>query len=216
MSYLLIDILSYSIAIAAIIGLVRFKKIDRAYYPFIILLWVGLCNEIIGTICIKHFKTNAINSNIYVLAEAILITWFFRNFGLFRKGKNLFSLSLFFILTFWLFENFYLSDIRRFSSYFRISYSMLIVLMSINMINRMLVDGKKKLIQNPLFLILIGFIVFFTYKALIEIFWVYGLNASRDFRLEVYRIMAYINLAVNIIYAIAVLWMPRKREFMLP
>lgn len=93
---------------------------------------------------------------------------------------------------------------------------MLIVLMSINMINRMLVDGKKKLIQNPLFLILIGFIVFFTYKALIEIFWVYGLNASRDFRLEVYRIMAYINLAVNIIYAIAVLWMPRKREFMLP
>ena len=83
------------------------------------------------------------------------------------------------------------------------------------MINRLILDERSGLIKNSVFLITIGFIVFFTYKILIEIFWVYGLNASRDFRVEVYRIMTYINLAINLIYALAVLWIPKKREYTL-
>jgi hypothetical protein len=62
---------------------------------------------------------------------------------------------------------------------------------------------------------MIGFIAFFTCKILIEIFWVYGLNSSRDFRVEVYRIMTFINLTVNLIYAITLIWMPAKREYTL-
>ena len=83
------------------------------------------------------------------------------------------------------------------------------------MINRLIPEERGKLVKNSIFLVAIGFIAFYTFNSLIEIFWVYGLNASKDFRAGVYRIMTYINLIVNLIYAIAVLWIPRKREYTL-
>jgi hypothetical protein len=215
MNYTLVELFSYSVGIAALLGVVRYQKVDRAFFPFILLLWVGLLNEILATWFIRIFNTNAVNNNIYVLVESLLILWLFKNLSLFRKQKNLIYLigSSFVIL--WVIDNFIISDIYRFSSYFRIVYSFVIVLMSIHMVNRLIVEARGWLLTNPVFLIMFGFIIFFTYKTLVEIFWVYGLNASRDFRLEVYRIMAYINLAVNITYAIAVLWIPRKRESLL-
>lgn len=195
--------------------MVRFKKVDRAYLPFILLLWVGLLNEIITVVSIDLFKSNAVTSNIYVLVESLLILWFFKNLRLGRKNNKRFHFVALLFIAVWITDNFFISRITRFSSYFRILYNFITVLMSIHMINRLILDERSGLIKNSVFLITIGFIVFFTYKILIEIFWVYGLNASRDFRVEVYRIMTYINLAINLIYALAVLWIPKKREYTL-
>lgn len=211
----LLEISSYSVGIGAVIGMVRFKKVDRAYLPFILLLWVGLLNEIITVVSIDLFKSNAVTSNIYVLVESLLILWFFKNLRLGRKNNKRFHFVALLFIAVWITDNFFISRITRFSSYFRILYNFITVLMSIHMINRLILDERSGLIKNSVFLITIGFIVFFTYKILIEIFWVYGLNASRDFRVEVYRIMTYINLAINLIYALAVLWIPKKREYTL-
>jgi hypothetical protein len=87
--------------------------------------------------------------------------------------------------------------------------------MSVTVINRFIFGNIHQILKNALFHIIIAFIAFFTYKTLIEIFWVYGLNASRDFRVAVYRIMTYINLFANIVYTLAVIWMPRKAEYTL-
>ena len=215
MNHFLVVIFSYSIIIAAIIGLIRFDKLDKAYIPFILLVWIGLLNEIISTISINIFRSNAVNSNIYVLLESILILWFFKNLKLFEKRRRLFSLIAIFYIIMWVADNFYISSLSQFSSYFGIGYSLITVLMSTQIINKLILEEKARLNKNAVFVIMIGFIVFFTYKALIEIFWVYGLNASTSFRLQVYRIMAYINLSVNLLFALAILWIPRKREYTL-
>jgi hypothetical protein len=211
----LLEISSYSVGIGALIGLVRFKQVSSTYFPFILLLWVGLLTEIITIFSIDLFKSNAVTSNIYVLVESLLILWFFKNLEPDRKNNLRFNILALLFLAAWITDNFFISRITRFSSYFRILYSFITVLMSIHMINRLILEERSGIIKNSIFLITIGFIVFFTYKTLIEIFWVYGLNASRDFRVEVYRIMIYINLAVNLIYALAVLWIPKKREYTL-
>ena len=215
MNHLLVELLSYSIAIAAIIGLININRIDKNFYLFITLLWIGLANEITSSILIAYSKPNAFNSNIYVLTEALLVTWFFQRLGLFTRNRKIFYLILLIFSLSWGWENFISGSIFRFGSYFRIFYSFVIVLMSINLLNRLIYEEKKKLVNNPVFLILIGFIIFFTYKALVEIFWVYGLNSSKEFRVAVYRIMTYINFSVNLIYAIALVWTPRKREYTL-
>lgn len=216
MSYQLIELLGYSIGIAAIVGLIRIRLIDRVYFPFIILLWAGLLNEIVNSVVINRGYSNALNSNIYVLVEALLILLFFYRLGLFREKPYVFFGLLLLFTGVWIAENFIFFDIHYFTSYFRILYSFIIVLLSIHQINQLSQQERRRIIRHPSFLIMIGFIAFFTYKTLVEIFWVYGLNASMDFQAGVYRIMTYINLAVNIIFLIAVLWMPRKREFMLP
>jgi hypothetical protein len=179
------------------------------------LLWAGLLNEIINTIIISKGYSNAVNTNIYTLTEVLLILWFFYNFRVFRKRAIYFSILAGLILSAWIAENFVFSSIRSFSSYFIVFSYFIIVLLSISMINKVQAAERKGLLKNSKFIICTGFILFFTYALLVEIFWIYGLNASKSFRLEVYRIMAYVNLVVNLIYAIAVLWMPRKQESLL-
>lgn len=215
MNQRLAEIFGYSVGIAALIGLARVRTIVQAYFPFIIVLWLAIINEIATTIIINNGYSNALNNNVYDLLESLLILLLFRNWRLFEENRYLFATLLCSFGSGWAIENFVISSIHRFNSYFNIFYSFIIVLMSINMINKMFLRDRRGLIRNACFLICIGFIFFFTYKLLIEIFWVYGLNASKDFRISVYRIMMYINLVVNLIYVLATIWIPKKQESIL-
>jgi hypothetical protein len=215
MNYTLAQIFGFSIAFPAIVGLVRYPKIKQVYFPFILLLWIGLANEILSIIIVKQGNSNAINNNIYVLLESIFLLLLFRNFGVFSRSKKVFWIILILFTGFWIAENFFISRITWFSSYFRIFYSFTVVLLSVNKVNHLMVEEKQWNERRALFILLIGFIVFFIYKSFVEIFWLYGLYSSKKFGVEVYRIMTYINLAVNLIFGIALLWIPRKRESLL-
>lgn len=213
MNYLLIEILSYSIGISAFIALFRWKSIQKRDYFFIAFLWAGLLSEFISTICIQLFKTNAVTSNIYILISSLLLLLQFNKWGLFSKNKLLYKVIIAIIFLVWFWENFIYSSIFSFGSISRIVNGFIIVLMSIHLMNILINQENSTLSKNPVFLICISFIIFFTLKILVEVFWIYGLNASKDFRQSIYRIVTYVNLVVNIFYAIAVLWMPKKREF---
>lgn len=215
MNHLTVVIFSFSILIPALIGWVRCKKIDSAYYPFLLLLWLGLANEILNYIITNEGFSNAINSNIFVLVESFLILILFKRLGLFQRAPKLFVFVALVYLVVWIAENFIVSTITNFSSYFIGLFSFITVLMSINLINIQITTIKRQLLGNGLFLLCIGFILYYTYTVLVEVFWIYGLNASKVFRQSVYRILTYVNFVTNLIYAIAVLWMPRKREYML-
>lgn len=216
MNYSIRLIFSFSIAIAVLISWIRFKKINPTYYPFIFCLWLGLLNEILSYIFSILTHSNALNNNIYVLLESLLITWQFHSWKLFARHNTLFIVILCLLLGTWFVDNFIISKISHFSSYFRMVYSFIIVLMSISVLNMLLATERKSIITNPVFLICVSFIIFYTYKILVEAFWVYGLNSSKEFRLNVYGILLFINVFTNLVYALAVLWMPTKQRFTLP
>ena len=216
MHRLLTELFNLSIAFVAIIGLVRFKKIDSAYYPFLICQWIGLVNEIISIILVEHGHSNALNSNIYILTEALLFIWLFKKWGVFKSLRNLFPLIIIVLCLFWITENFIIYKIIYFSSYFRIFYSFIIVLLSIHTINGLISTERKNILKNATFLLCTAFVIYFTFKVLIEAFWLSGLNKSAVFRSRVYDILIYINLFCNLIYALAALWMPPKQRFSLP
>lgn len=215
MGHTVVAIMSFSIVFAAIIGLVRFKKIDQSYYPFIYIIWLGLANEILSFFLIRTRFSNAVNSNIYVLLEAVLLLWFFQAQSLFKKARYLLLILVIFYILTWAGENFWFSSIRLFSSYFIVFYSFVTVILSIHLINTLLSKTARSILKNAAFQLSIGLILFFTCKILIEIFWIYGLNSSRSFRLQVYRIMTFVNLFVNLLFAAAILWIPRRQEFTL-
>jgi hypothetical protein len=214
MNYYLATIFSFTIVIAAIIGWIRFSKIDPAFYPFLFLVSLGTMNEITSYIVIQQRHSNAVNANIYSLLESILICWQFKNWRLFARNNNLFYFIVCMLVVLWLVENFYLSSIFDFDSYFNITYGLIICFMSMRLINQLVLVDKTNLQLNPIFLICFCFSVFYMYSALIEIFWIWGLGGSKSFRLNIYRIFSYINLFSNLTYAIAMLWIPRKRKFM--
>ena len=209
------EIFALSILIAAVIALVRFKDMDSMYFPFILLVWIASVNEILSVVLLNLKFQTLINNNIYVLCESLTILWFFKKTGTVLTGKRVFLLLGLSFIVFWISENFIMGRITQISSYFRIYYSFVVVILSITTVNHLIVTASKTLLKMPVFLISIGFIIYFTYKILVEAFWVYGLNNSMKFQQNVYAILMYLNLFVNILYALAVLWIPRKREYIL-
>lgn len=216
MNYNWIVMFSFSILIAVAISWVRYKKIDPQFTPFIICLSVALVNEICSLIISKMHYTTAYNNNIYVLLEALLITWQFNNWGLFHRSGYLFTGIMLAITLGWTIENLVIFRLSQVSSYFRIGYSYLIVMMSINIMSSLIITYRSKLLRSSVFLICLGFIIYFTNKILFEVFWLYGLNAGSIFRNKVYMTLTWINLIVNLIYAIAVLWIPKKPQYITP
>ena len=200
MSFELNSLFSLSILIGAVIGWVRFEKTDSAFRPFLWLMWLGLFNELAGITIMKAGFTNALNYNIFALAESLLITLLFERWGLFKKIKAVyFTIQVLFIGS-WMTENLFISTIFIFNSYFIIVHSLAIVLMSMGMINQLLFKNITPLLKQSSFLICKGLVLLFTYTALVETFWIFGLNQSSLFRIRIYEIFAYINLFTNLIF----------------
>jgi hypothetical protein len=215
MNFYISALLSATILIAGIIGIIRFNRIHNIYYPLLYFFWLAGFNELLSTtLAIKGVNT-IVNGNIYVLLESFLITWYFKRIGVFNRKPVIFYCILTALTVLWILENFIFSTILRMSIYYRIFYSFAIVLMSIHAINTFITNSRGTLFKNSSFLVCTGFIAFYTYKVIIEAFFLYGLSSIR-FQIVVFDILVYINVVVNFIYALAVLWMPKRQAFTLP
>lgn len=218
MTYLQVELFASSILIAAVIGVFRIRSIDKMYLPFILLIWTAALNEMYGMFILnfRYSNSTVLNSNIYVLFESVLILWFFKRLKMVFKTNSIFYILVVSVILFWIIENLIWKNVAVDTSYyFRIYASFITVICSITTVNYLIVRERKSLIRAPVFLICIGFIVYFTYKVLLEAFELYGLSSSMSFEQHVYAILLYLNLFVNLLFALAILWIPRKRGYML-
>lgn len=189
---------------------------EMRYYPFLYFIWAGCINEGISIVLVMNGRSNYINSNLYVLIAALCIIWFFERNGLFEKAHYIFYSFLLVYLIFWLIEVLWLRNIMEITSFFRIFFSFITTLLSIRMINSILVSGVGEIRKNAPFLICLAFTFYFLYRVLVEAFWIYGLESSIHFQLLILDVSVYVNLFTNLIYAIALLWIPKKKPSILP
>jgi hypothetical protein len=215
MNFYLLQAFNNLISVVAIIGLVRFRKISSVFHPFLILIWFGAINEIISAIIINLGYYNIFNYNIALLVEPGLLLWQLKNWNLFNT-KNVFYFLLFLFIAGWLTENIIISKFYLgFNSYFRIVSSLIVALLCLSMLNKVIVRERKNLIRNSIFIICCGVLVAYTYAILTESFIVYRVSLNAVFRKNLYRIFLFINLFCNIIFGLAILWMPKKQAFTL-
>jgi hypothetical protein len=210
------QLLSYVIFIAAIIGLLRFKKIIPVYRPFFYFVWWSALNEVVSTITSNIWHNNAVNSNIYVLFEFLLIIWLFRNINQVVYPKWFFPVTVISGVLFWILDNLAFHSIFTFNSLFRVFYSFIVVYLSIEEINSLLFYRGKSIIKNPKFMICFIFIIYFTYKAAFEVFFFVDFRMSKVFYIKLYDILVIVNLFSNILYGVVALCIPTKRTFILP
>jgi hypothetical protein len=216
MNHLHLVILSFSIMIPAAIGIVRMKKISPEFYPFIFCIWIASLNEITSAVFSSFQINTAVNNNIYVLLEALLIGWQFKNWSLFRFFKPAFALYILLVAMVWLLETSFLRELSLINGGFRITCSFLIVLMSIHVNNKLIYHHKGTLLKSPVFIINTGLIFYFTFKIFIEAFLLYGVTGSPHFYKNLFIILAWINLFTNGLFAYAVLCIPKKIYYTQP
>ncbi len=219
MSDQVLFILSLSIAFAAIIGVVRFRTMDPAYHPFVYFAVVSLLVEIIVfVLLLKDLKgATSVVYNVFSIFELYSFIWLFHNWGLFKFSRRivymLMSLAIIiYIATMpirgWLKIN-YLA---------RIIDSLLLIVLSITAFNKIVINERKMIFKNAKFWICVGVIIYYTYFILVNTQYLSFLNIglNPDFVTKVFGINAYANALVNLLYAVALVWVPRKKNILTP
>ncbi len=206
-------VVSFSIILPAIAGLIKLNQVRWNYFPFILLIWIGLFNEIISTIFIFSTHSNTINSNIYVLIEYALLLFQFYKWNGIELKKCCYLILLGIVV--WLIDNVILNSVWTNNSIFRIFYSFAVILLSINQISKVIINERMSLLKNAIFLICIAFLTYYGCKAFIEIFNAFHLGFSNAFNRNIFMILYFANLFSNVIYAYAILCIPTKQEFSL-
>lgn len=207
-------LLNYSIAIPALISAIRLKPTFSTLYPFIFFIWFGLINETLSLVLIYTTGSNAINANIYVLIEYLVILFQFSKWRQLNKRAHLCLTAA--GICVWCFDNIAVNTLADNNSIFRSFYALAIVFLSIGQINRIMVYEKKSLLKNAAFLICIGLLLFFCCKAFVEVFNVFQPAFSDTFYGNLFLILSIANVLSNVIYSVAILWIPVKQEFTLP
>jgi hypothetical protein len=88
----------------------------------------------------------------------------------------------------------------------------------VNTFNKVVVHERGNIFRNPKFLICLGIIIFYTFFVMVCVtsLSVVRQSVTRLFRANLQEINVYSNLLVNILYAVAILWIPRKQNFTTP
>jgi hypothetical protein len=205
--------ISYSIGLAALIGIIRFKKILKAYYPFVYVTCLAFITEIISTVCTLIFKTSIIVTNNYVLIEALLYVWLFHNWGALQSRKWHYPAMIISLILVWVYDIIFWHRFVSLASFFHVCYSFALIFLAIAQINKMIVRERGNILKASAFLISAGIIIFYTYDATIEVFFLFQLKVSDNFYRNVYLIMEFINFFANLIFALAALWIPTRQKF---
>jgi len=208
-------ILGFNSAIAAVLGLIRFRKVEPAYQPFLFIVCLGFINHSLSLVLIRYFRSNAINGNIYVLVESLLYIWQFSNWGLFKKKKKTALMLAALLLGVWIIDNILVHNFRVLNSGFRIFSSFMMVFLAINQVTSLITRAKMNLLKNAIFIICSGMLIYFSYKAFIDVFFLVELDPGIGVIHYIYAILVGINFFVNLIFAWAVLWIPKKKPSML-
>jgi hypothetical protein len=198
-----------------IVGLVRYRRLGRTYRPFLLMLAFAVLNQLVSYIVLKTTHSNSVPNAIYGLLEWILIAWQFHIWGLLRNNKRIFYLLVVLVSLIWVVENIVLGGITDWSPYFQVFDAFVIVLMSVGKINFMITHDDRNLGGNPIFLICIGFIILFIYEIVLE--WAYqmSLQGATETTTRIIVGFSYVDVVVNIIFAIALFRIPRPQKFTL-
>lgn len=202
----------YSLAVVATIIIVRFRTIIAHALQLTLFIFLGLVNEIISDVAAATIRNNAYNSNIYRLCEYLVLLWLFRYWAADKWTKTSYFILMLFGVAVWTFDNLFFHSISNHNDFSRLLMSSILLVLSVTQINAILATERKRLINNPQFLICVAMVIYFSYQSLIEVFYLFRPTYSIKFSRYLLAIYDGINLLANFLYAWAVLLIPKKER----
>lgn len=211
-------IIRWSTILVMIISLVliyfRRRQMINSFKPYVVFSVVALISDCIIKILIALGYQTSFFSNFYVLIEFPILLWLFYAWSS-RRNSSIF-IGLFIAgLVIWIVDNLIINSLYRINSYYRIYYSAVLILCSINQINKIIFSENGKLWLNAKFLICTTSVIYYSYRIFIEALFLFQSEFSNEFLKGVYAIMMFVNFFAHLIYTLAVLCIPTRREFTL-
>jgi len=205
-------LLSLVIVFPCVSGLIRWKRMRPSYRPFVVLMTIGAITEVLNYVKISVIKgNNDLIINVYSIIEYLLIISQFYFWRFNSRTRRWYPYFGAFCLIIWIVENLIIKDIHHVGLVFRVSSSFFIIILSINEINYIIINESRNLLKNARFLICTGFLIYFLYELLFEgSIYVMGKEQNNTIASKIIELSFYVNAVVNIIYGIAVWFIPKR------
>lgn len=213
-AYVINFLLSISISLAAITGAIKWRVIDADNRPIIAAWWVVVCTEVLRFITIYYKLYSFTIYNLYILPLLFfLLLQFFRWHVISRSAMFIIMGT---ILCIWVADMFFIDGYqlpnRRFIH--RICLNLTIVILAVTSINKQIMSVRQSLLTNHRFLICVGLTIYYTYRVLVDAFSLRGF--SNEFVTNLSSFNRYLLQFYYLILFLAALWIPRKKNFILP
>ena len=203
-----------SIIFSVIIGIVRWRVIDLAYYPFIYNIIIVLLVEIINGMHTYSVATVEL-LNIYSIIDFCLFAWLFHNWGLFNYKRKWLLIIISTAGAVWVYITFFVTGFSYINNPFLLLYSAALIFFSVTTFNKIVVQERVNIFTNAKFWICIGIIIFYSFFIVTRATDLSAgllLNISKPFLQRLQKINNYSNVLVNLLFAVAVIWIPRKKN----
>lgn len=206
---MILFLFSLSIIFPAIVGSIKLMY-NKNILPLVICFYLGTITTLIFYF-VKDPLLKNVFANIYVLIEYILILLQLSKWGIFKNNLYLNSL-LSLGLVCWLLSTINLNELGIRNAKFRLFYSFIITICSIDLINKIAFE-KMTLLKDYRFLITLGFIIFYLYNILVEGLCMSHLNFTDRLIINIFNIKGYLNFTINLLYTFALLCIPKNKTF---
>lgn len=203
-NFQLMSLSSLTVLIPTCCAIIRFKQLDRLFYPYVFLVFLMFINELTAWIILRTIGHEMEYSyNVFFLIESIVITYQFKRWGLFKTKDRFFYLAISSYFLVWLVESYHTRLGNYLNSYFIIFYSLIVVLMSLRLIYELRNKKFDAIVIDPVFIICSSFLLFFAYTIITEAVSIYD-RMSADFRWKVINILNIVYIISNIGHSIAI------------
>ncbi len=197
-----------TLIIPAIICFIRLKNIPKEYLYFFIFLFAGFLNESIYLINIST-KVNTISTIVYSFIETQCLAYIFckwRNFNL--KYTRYLQIGLFFS---WITGHIIQLNASEISiDWFNLVNKIVLMYIAIPVLNKTFSPNTYS--QR---LIIIPFVVFNVYFIIINLLMAFLFNkTTQPLFMNLYSLILIINILSYISYSLAILWAPKKEQFL--
>ncbi|AFD06987.1 hypothetical protein [Solitalea canadensis] len=214
MSLTLNDINTISLCIALLTGLYKINRIEITNRVIVYYIAYTLVNDILGILFQSLFNNNLILINFYVIINFVLLTTQFRLWKLFENARVTFWGLNIIVISIWVIESLLNRNLFVLNNYSWAVSAFLLVILSIQQINKILFKEKGIILINYKILVSLGVVLIHLLYCLIALFINFKFNASNAFYMSVLKLHTPISIAVNILFAYAILQMPERKKFL--
>jgi len=210
--------LAMSCTIPALIGLIRYAKIDSAFHPFIWVVVYDFITELIaGLPIILKQDENSMYAvyTFYPFISSFLYLLFFYRIHLIRSKLFVwaFPLSAFLVYAVVSIVVFHKFIGSSFIIWFDAGFGMFNIIMAILLLGSQVIYTKTPALKNPKTLIAVGYILMNSFFVFTKLLITMNLLKGSDINYSIYSIFKVLNSSSYLIYAWAILWIPRKTTY---
>lgn len=209
MSINLYFILSMFCIIPATAGLMLYKKLPPYVLPFLYYICTALIVELLAkwAITLQNRVLVAGIYNSFIVVSFGLLLWFFYTVQIIAKSTAYILFCFGFAILIGCFL--YLKSLTTVCMFAQVSNSIMVSILSINLLNQQLFKSQQNLLKNGLFVLAVGLLIESLFFILIGSLTVLGSNYA-DIKRSIFTVYNYANAGGYLVYAYALLCLRKK------